>query len=219
VELHQAGRVKRGYGCCGDAAQGTSPTAGGKIAWEGDLDQSRRARDQGRVVGHHRHNPCGSIPARQPEPGDTVAGSGLQRQGLGLTDLILCEVLQGIREQRAFARVRADLLSSRFLRRAAGPGDCGRSELPRLGASALHRSQDHRLPHRTFCCRAGTNCCIRITISIALRRCLGCSAACGGVNPCFTRPSPGSGFVLKLVWRLGGMFRRTATQAQRAACR
>ena len=34
----------------------------------------------------------------------------LQRQRLGLTDLILCEVLQGIREQSAFARVRADLL-------------------------------------------------------------------------------------------------------------
>jgi hypothetical protein len=34
----------------------------------------------------------------------------LQRQRLGLTDLILCEVLQGIRDQSAFARVRADLL-------------------------------------------------------------------------------------------------------------
>jgi predicted nucleic acid-binding protein len=34
----------------------------------------------------------------------------LQRQRLGLTDLILCEVLQGIREQSAFTRVRADLL-------------------------------------------------------------------------------------------------------------
>jgi predicted nucleic acid-binding protein len=34
----------------------------------------------------------------------------LQRQRLGLTDLILCEVLQGIRDEDAFARVRADLL-------------------------------------------------------------------------------------------------------------
>jgi predicted nucleic acid-binding protein len=34
----------------------------------------------------------------------------LQRQRLGLTDLILCEVLQGIRDQDAFARVQADLL-------------------------------------------------------------------------------------------------------------
>ena len=34
----------------------------------------------------------------------------LQRQRLGLTDLILCEVLQGIRDQRAFAKVRSDLL-------------------------------------------------------------------------------------------------------------
>jgi len=34
----------------------------------------------------------------------------LQRQRLGLTDLILCEVLQGIRDQRAFAQAQADLL-------------------------------------------------------------------------------------------------------------
>ncbi len=34
----------------------------------------------------------------------------LQRQRLGLTDLILCEVLQGVRDQRTFAQVRADLL-------------------------------------------------------------------------------------------------------------
>jgi predicted nucleic acid-binding protein len=34
----------------------------------------------------------------------------LQRQRLGMTDLILCEVLQGLREQNAFERVRAELL-------------------------------------------------------------------------------------------------------------
>jgi predicted nucleic acid-binding protein len=34
----------------------------------------------------------------------------LQRQRLGLTDLILCEVLQGIREQNTFARVQTELL-------------------------------------------------------------------------------------------------------------
>lgn len=34
----------------------------------------------------------------------------LRRQRLGLTDLILCEVLQGIRDQSAFAKVRSDLL-------------------------------------------------------------------------------------------------------------
>jgi predicted nucleic acid-binding protein len=34
----------------------------------------------------------------------------LQRQRLGLTDLILCEVLQGVKEQRAFLRVKAELL-------------------------------------------------------------------------------------------------------------
>lgn len=34
----------------------------------------------------------------------------LQRQSLGLTDLILCEVLQGIRDARTLAQVRDDLL-------------------------------------------------------------------------------------------------------------
>jgi predicted nucleic acid-binding protein len=34
----------------------------------------------------------------------------LQRQRFGLTDLILCDVLQGIRGQSAFARVQAELL-------------------------------------------------------------------------------------------------------------
>ncbi len=34
----------------------------------------------------------------------------LQRHRLGMTDLILCEVLRGLREQNAFERVRAELL-------------------------------------------------------------------------------------------------------------
>ncbi len=34
----------------------------------------------------------------------------LQRQRLGLTDLILCEVLQGIRDQGTFAQVQANIL-------------------------------------------------------------------------------------------------------------
>ena len=34
----------------------------------------------------------------------------VQKQRLGLTDLILCEVLQGISNQSAFAQVHADLL-------------------------------------------------------------------------------------------------------------
>jgi predicted nucleic acid-binding protein len=34
----------------------------------------------------------------------------LQRQRLGLTDLILCEVLQGIRDKNTFERVRSELL-------------------------------------------------------------------------------------------------------------
>ena len=38
----------------------------------------------------------------------------LGRQRLGLTDLILCEVLQGIRHDAAFTRVRRDLLKFRL---------------------------------------------------------------------------------------------------------
>ncbi len=34
----------------------------------------------------------------------------LNRQRLGITDLIFCEILQGVREEAAFARVRQDLL-------------------------------------------------------------------------------------------------------------
>jgi len=37
----------------------------------------------------------------------------LRRQRLGLTDLILCEVLQGIRQQSSFSRVQAGLLKFR----------------------------------------------------------------------------------------------------------
>ena len=37
----------------------------------------------------------------------------LQRQRLGLTDLILCEVLQGVADQNVCARVQADLLKFR----------------------------------------------------------------------------------------------------------
>jgi predicted nucleic acid-binding protein len=40
----------------------------------------------------------------------------LQRQRLGLTDLILCEVLQGIRDQSEFSRARASLLKFQVFR-------------------------------------------------------------------------------------------------------
>ena len=43
-------------------------------------------------------------------PETTWLDRELQRQRLGLTDLILCEVLQGIRDQNTFARVQLDLL-------------------------------------------------------------------------------------------------------------
>jgi len=40
----------------------------------------------------------------------------LQRQRLGLTDLILCEVLQGIRDKNAFARAQHQLLNFEVFR-------------------------------------------------------------------------------------------------------
>jgi predicted nucleic acid-binding protein len=46
--------------------------------------------------------------AENPEP--RWLDGELQRQRLGLTDLILCEVLQGIRDQGTFAQVQVALL-------------------------------------------------------------------------------------------------------------
>ena len=45
----------------------------------------------------------------------------LRRERLGLTDLILCEVLQGIRDEATFARVRDDLMKFQVF--AAGGSD------------------------------------------------------------------------------------------------
>lgn len=38
----------------------------------------------------------------------------IQRQRLGLTDLILCEVLQGVQDERQAAQVRSELLKFQF---------------------------------------------------------------------------------------------------------
>jgi predicted nucleic acid-binding protein len=76
----------------------------------------------------------------------------LQRQRLGLTDLILCEVLQGIREQSMFARVRADLLKFRIFQ-------TGGSELA-IAAAQNYRDLRQRgyTVHKTIDCLIATFC-------------------------------------------------------------
>jgi len=76
----------------------------------------------------------------------------LQRQRLGLTDLILCEVLQGIREQSVFARVRADLLRFRVFQ-------TGGSELA-VAAAQNYRDLRRRgyTVHKTIDCLIATFC-------------------------------------------------------------
>jgi predicted nucleic acid-binding protein len=72
----------------------------------------------------------------------------LQRQRLGLTDLILCEVLQGIRNQGEFARARADLLKFDIF-------DTGGSDL------AIAAAQNYRdLRRRGYTVRKTIDCLI-----------------------------------------------------------
>ena len=58
----------------------------------------------------------------------------LQRQRLGLTDLILCEVLQGIRDKNAFARAQVQLLNFEVFRTGG----------PALAIAAAHNYRDLR---------------------------------------------------------------------------
>jgi predicted nucleic acid-binding protein len=76
----------------------------------------------------------------------------LQRQRLGLTDLILCEILQGIREQSAFVRVRADLLKFEIFQ-------TGGSEVA-IAAAQNYRELRRRgyTVHKTIDCLIATFC-------------------------------------------------------------
>jgi predicted nucleic acid-binding protein len=79
-------------------------------------------------------------------------GRELQRQRLGLTDLILCEVLQGIRDQGAFARARAALLRFQVFQ-------TGGSELA-VAAAQNYRDLRQRgyTVHKTIDCLIATFC-------------------------------------------------------------
>jgi hypothetical protein len=76
----------------------------------------------------------------------------LQRQRLGLTDLILCEVLQGIRGQRTFAQVQADLLKFQIFQ-------TGGAELA-IAAAQNYRTLRHRgyIVRKTIDCLIATFC-------------------------------------------------------------
>jgi predicted nucleic acid-binding protein len=76
----------------------------------------------------------------------------LQRQRLGLTDLILCEVLQGIRDQRAFAQVRGDLLKFQIFQ-------TGGSELAIAAAQNYRTLRQHgHAVRKTIDCLIATFC-------------------------------------------------------------
>lgn len=76
----------------------------------------------------------------------------LQRQRLGLTDLILCEVLQGTRQEAVFARVRSDLLKFQIF-------ETGSVELA-IAAAQNYRDLRQRgyTVHKTIDCLIATFC-------------------------------------------------------------
>jgi predicted nucleic acid-binding protein len=76
----------------------------------------------------------------------------LQRQRLGVTDLVLCEVLQGIRDQGTLARVKADLLKFQVF-------DSGGVELA-VAAAQNYRELRRRgyTVHKTIDCLIATLC-------------------------------------------------------------
>lgn len=71
----------------------------------------------------------------------------LTRQRLGLTDLILCEVLQGIRDDAVFTQVHHDLLRFQVFM-TGGVASAGDSELASRGIRG----------HRILCLRRGRWC-------------------------------------------------------------
>jgi len=72
----------------------------------------------------------------------------LTQQRLGLTDLILCEVLQGIQDQTEFAQIRSDLLKFQIFH-------SGGAE---LAVSAAQNYQELR--HRGYTVRKTIDCLI-----------------------------------------------------------
>ena len=98
------------------------------------------------------------------------------RQRLGLTDIILCEVLQGIPNDRAFARVRRDLL--RFEVFATGGADLAVATAQnfrslRRSGHTVRKTIDCLIA--TFCLRSGHSLLHRDHDFDAFERMLGLS--------------------------------------------
>jgi len=140
--------------------------------------------------------PCGSITWRQPEPGDTVAGSGTARQRLGLTDLIFAKYCK-VFGSRARSRGPTDLLKFQVFETGAGAWRLRPSELPRLAPARLHRSQDHRLPHATFCLQGRHELLHRDHDFDCFEKVLGLQVLHAAGEPLAHTSFTGSGFVLK----------------------
>jgi predicted nucleic acid-binding protein len=99
----------------------------------------------------------------------------LRRQRLGLTDFILCQVLQGIPERPLFAQVRDELLKFHVF-------ETGGTDLV-IAAAQNYRDLRRRgytcgkpsiASLLLFVCRVDTNYCIATTTLIRLRRCWVC---------------------------------------------
>jgi predicted nucleic acid-binding protein/Arc/MetJ family transcription regulator len=83
----------------------------GKITWEGDLTDQRTTRiNWGACMVIVDTTVWIDYFGGFSTPETDWLDVELSRQRLGLTDLILCEVLQGIRAEREFERVRRELL-------------------------------------------------------------------------------------------------------------
>ena len=76
----------------------------------------------------------------------------LSRQRLGLTDLILCETLQGLPDERSFTRVLQELRKFELF-------ETGREEMAILAARNFRRLRQHgRTVRKTIDCLIATFC-------------------------------------------------------------
>jgi hypothetical protein len=72
--------------------------------------------------------------------------AALERQRLGLTDLILCEVLQGVRDDRSFSRVLRQLrVSLKCSKPAVWSSRSRQRGIPQASRTWSHGPQDDRL--------------------------------------------------------------------------
>ncbi len=137
AETHAQGSIRSSGGRC--AGRATSKSR----AWTGS--------SLGREHGDRRYDGVDRLPTRRREPGNKLARGESVPPTVRLTDLILCEVLQGFQDSDEFARVRGNLLKFHvFSWRRDRIGHRRSGELPGVAPSWIHSPQDHRLPDRYF---------------------------------------------------------------------